>query len=60
MLLAGALVGVSIWCLGLVQQVHSEQVDLDDRQPEIETFETGAGAVVEVLEPSAAHPGMPG
>jgi len=60
MLLAGALVGISIWCLGLVQQVHSEQVGLDYRQPQIEASEPGAGEVVEALEPSATHPGMPG
>lgn len=60
MLLAGAVVGVSIWCLGLVQQVHSEQVGLDYRQLQIEASETGAGAVVGAFEPSATHPGMPG
>jgi hypothetical protein len=60
MLLAGALVGVSIWCLGLVQQVHSEQVSLDRPDLRIQTAETSAGSVGDATEPSPPHPGMPG
>ena len=60
MMLAGALVGGSIWCLGLVQQVHSEPVDPDPDHPGMRVPVVESAAVVEAVKPVSHHPGMPG